>query len=207
MNLFFLLKHGGKTMVNKRFYLGILVMTLVFGMTVLGNLEAQTGNSQETLYSIGDIGPAKGLIFYDKGVFSNGWRYLEAAPLETEFKVQWGGYKQDISGTSPMVGRGKQNTEIIIERLILLGDLGKAAQLCANLKFEGFSDWFLPSKEELVLMQKILKRNNLGDFSNNMYWSSTQFSKDQAYYINFRSGKDDMSHKDQVRSVRAIRAF
>jgi len=194
-------------MVNKRFYLGILVMTLVFGMTVLGNLEAQTGNSQETLYSIGDIGPAKGLIFYDKGVFSNGWRYLEAAPLETEFKVQWGGYKQDISGTSPMVGRGKQNTEIIIERLILLGDLGKAAQLCANLKFEGFSDWFLPSKEELVLMQKILKRNNLGDFSNNMYWSSTQFSKDQAYYINFRSGKDDMSHKDQVRSVRAIRAF
>jgi len=194
-------------MVNKKFWLGILVMVLLFGMTVVGNLKAQTGNGQETLYSIGDIGPAKGLIFYDKGVFSNGWRYLEAAPLETEFKVQWGGYKQDLSGTSPMIGRGKQNTEIIIERLKLLGDLGKAAQLCANLKFEGFSDWFLPSKEELVLMYKILKRNNLGNFYSDRYWSSTQFSKDQAYYINFKNGKDNMSHKDQIRNVRAIRAF
>ena len=31
-----------KTMVNKRSWLGILVMVLVFGMTVVGNLEAQT---------------------------------------------------------------------------------------------------------------------------------------------------------------------
>jgi hypothetical protein len=34
-------------MVNKKFYLGILVMVLVFGMTVVGNLEAQTENGGE----------------------------------------------------------------------------------------------------------------------------------------------------------------
>ena len=163
--------------------------------------------AQETLYSIGDIGPAKGLIFYDKGVFSNGWRYLEAAPLETEVKAYWGGYREDLSGTSPMIGSGKRNTEIIIGRLKLLGELGRAAQLCTNLEFEGFSDWFLPSKDELDLMYKILKRNNLGNFHNDRYWSSTQFSRDQSYYVKFNNGNHSLSHKDQQRRVRAIRAF
>jgi len=43
-------------MVNKKFFLGILVMVLVFGMTVVGNLEAQTDNGGELI--ITDI-PAK----------------------------------------------------------------------------------------------------------------------------------------------------
>jgi hypothetical protein len=43
-------------MVNKKFYLGILVMALVFGMTVVGNLEAQS-NSGGT-FTLTDI-PAK----------------------------------------------------------------------------------------------------------------------------------------------------
>jgi len=36
-------------------------------------------------YSLRDIGPAGGYIFYDKGSYSNGWRYLEAAPVSTEW--------------------------------------------------------------------------------------------------------------------------
>ena len=43
-------------MVNKKFYLGILAMVLVFGMTVVGNLEAQTDNGGEFILT--DI-PAK----------------------------------------------------------------------------------------------------------------------------------------------------
>jgi hypothetical protein len=36
-------------------------------------------------YSLRDIGPAGGYIFYDKGSYSDGWRYLEAAPVSTEW--------------------------------------------------------------------------------------------------------------------------
>lgn len=40
-------------------------------------------------YGIGSRGPAGGLVFYDKGNDSGGWRYLEAAPASAEFKATW----------------------------------------------------------------------------------------------------------------------
>ena len=38
-------------------------------------------------YVIGGPGPAGGLIFYDKGFSSDGWRYLEAAPAGSDFTI------------------------------------------------------------------------------------------------------------------------
>jgi len=40
--------------------------------------------AQQT-YRIGDHGPAGGIVFYDKGHYSNNWRYLEVA--QTDFGV------------------------------------------------------------------------------------------------------------------------
>lgn len=36
----------------------------------------------EQVYKVGDVGPAKGFVFYDKGEYTDGWRYLEAAPWD-----------------------------------------------------------------------------------------------------------------------------
>ena len=43
----------------------------------------------EKVYKVGDTGPAGGIIFFDKTSFTNGWRYLEAAPASTELKANW----------------------------------------------------------------------------------------------------------------------
>ena len=158
-------------------------------------------------YNIGDIGPAGGYIFYDKGFISDGWRFLEAAPSDTEFSATWGPY-DDIQGTSTVIGSGKRNTQFIIEKLNQLGNKNSAAHLCAGLEYNGYNDWFLPSKDELDLMFKNLKEKNTGGFRKYSYWSSSQTIDipSCAWYMPF---SDYLSGAKLINqhSVRAIRAF
>jgi hypothetical protein len=123
-------------------------------------------------YKIGDTGPAGGLIFYDKGNNSGGWRYLEAAPTETEEKLNWLTNEVHVDGTKTELGTGKRNTQSIIADLSI--GVPEAALHCVELECGGFRDWFLPSKDELNLMYINLKRKNLGDFANELYWSSSE---------------------------------
>jgi TolB-like protein len=164
------------------------------------------------VYKIGDTGPAGGLVFFDKGGSSGGWRYLEAAPALLEFTAGWGTYSKNVSGTSTAWGTGKQNTEAIIKTLRQSGESNKAADICANFEFGGYTDWFLPSKDELNLMYTNLKDKGLGGFGNGWYWSSSQadstgawakrFSNGSWEYYGFNSGSKGNTH-----SVRAARAF
>jgi TolB-like protein len=158
-------------------------------------------------YNVGEIGPARGIIFYDKKVFSNGWRYLEAAPAEYEMNAQWGLFGVDVSGTSTELGRGKANTEIIVTRIKQHGELDRAAELCTALDINGYKDWFLPSKDELNLMYQNLKQKRLGGFDNGWYWSSSQANHYNAWNQNFSDGDQLDYYKNNAYTVRAIRAF
>jgi TolB-like protein len=172
------------------------------------NTGGNTRGSAGKTYKIGDIGPAGGIVFYDKGVFSGGWRYLEAAPVETEFTAPWSAHEEYVQSISTAVGSGKRNTELIVERLRQLGEDGSAAQVCVSLNFDGYKDWFLPSKDELDLMYKNLKRKRLGGFSNINYWSSSQANVIiYAWYQYFGSGNQIDYRKANTLSVRAVRAF
>jgi len=89
--------------------------------------------------------------------------------------------------------------------------LGTAADICTNLSLEGYNDWFLPSKDELDLMYQNLKRgsslDNLGGFSNDDYWSSTQGDQSIAWKQGFYGGYQNFGSKSISVAVRAIRAF
>jgi TolB-like protein len=158
-------------------------------------------------YKVGDIGPAGGMVFYDKGTFSGGWRYMETALVETEFTAQWGAAGKSVNGTTTGIGAGKQNTETIIRFLRSIGENGKATQLCNSLAVADFDDWFLPSKDELDLMYKNLKTRGLGGFSDSRYWSSSEANIDYVWDQRFRDGAQNASYKYNTFSVRAIRAF
>jgi len=210
---------------SRDLYNGIngLMTKFVAGMGAEGDRVVQSGRGgtgvtgATATYKVGDFGPAGGHIFYDKGVFSGGWRYLEAAPAETEFRAQWGAYNQDVPGTGTAVGSGKRNTQLIIERLKQLNESGRAAQLCASLNFDGFNDWFLPSKDELDLMYKNLRQKGIGGFITvedktnytHWYWSSSQPNlNDRAWGQYFSSGSQyNANLKSGTYSVRAVRAF
>ena len=109
--------------------------------------------SDQTLYAkwrirtVGDLGQAGGYVFYDKGVYTNGWRYLEAAPFGwykgdsdsagsypeyfgsspnySDPHFQWGakGYLGDLPANGTEVGDGEINTANIVSYHDSLGTL------------------------------------------------------------------------------------
>jgi len=173
---------------------------------------------------VGTIGPGGGYIFFDKGVLTDGWRYLEAAPAISELRGAWGLNGIVCPGTKTAIGTGKENTMAIITLLNANGETDKAAQLCASLNINGYNDWFLPSKDELNEMFLQLRvEDNLGEFKTSgawphgLYWSSSalddthtqatwyQRLKDDGYQ-NYYSDSSHIDRKFEL-DIRAIRAF
>ncbi|MEI6387909.1 MAG: caspase family protein [Spirochaetota bacterium] len=148
-------------------------------------------------YTIGDTGPAGGIVFYDKGSVSDGWRYLEAAPSDQSTGAEWwnGSYISIATGTA--VGTGKANTAAIIAAQ---GSGGYAATLCKNLSLGGYSDWYLPSKDELNLMYTNLKQAGLGGFSGAWLWSSSQYNDRGAWVQDGSYGGQATARTAMVRS-------
>ena len=158
---------------------------------------------------IGNAGPAGGFIFYDKGIFTDGWRYLEASPADEE-QAQWGAYNRDVTGTSEAVGTGKANTEKIVTNLNSFGETGRAAQLCHTKSLNGLTGWFLPSIKELNIMYQNLHTEGKGNFNATqtpIYWSSSQLGDVEALIQNFENGDTGNVLKNLNRRVRAIRAY
>jgi len=160
-------------------------------------------------YILRDTGPAGGYIFYDKGVYSDGWRYFEAAPNDHSTVAFWGCDFHIILGADgTVVGTGEQNTIDIVASEC--ADEDEAAGICANLSLGGYSDWFLPSKDELNLMYENLKVHEVGSFVGYYYWSSSEYEAygpNATWVQNFENGNQDARYKHELSSVRAARAF
>jgi len=158
-----------------------------------------------TSYRVGDTGPAGGIIFYDKGSNSGGWRYLEAAPVEAEFQAVWTVRRTPVDGTQANIGSGRKNTQLIVETFRQTsGEWDTAAQKAVDLVFNGFNDWFLPSRAELDQMYGNLKRKNLGEFKNEWYWASSM-SGDYSDRQDFSEGRLDNGNSTYKYYVRPIR--
>ena len=194
-------------------------------------------------YKVGDIGPAGGYIFYDKGSYSNGWRYLEAAPADLRVvdgkptvdksdpqyssgieEFVFGYYRKSFYGnnlfvngmedynekcTGQAVGTGEKNTKLLVKAMGTstyykyegsYETYAYAAKLCSDLVYNGFDDWFLPSRDELALM----KRYKAGIDGSACYWSSSEHNilTDFAYVSD--GGFGNRGHVYRVRPVRAF---
>jgi len=146
-----------------------------------------------------------GIVFYVDG--SGGG--LIAAPTD-QTNPQWGCYEQSISGTSSALGTGAANTTAIVSGC---SETAIAAKICADLTLGGYTDWFLPSKDELNLMYdnigqgNVLGLGNVGGFSDSYYWSSTEYDNYNAWGQGFYYGNQAVPNKFYTNYVRAVRAF
>ena len=154
------------------------------------------------LYEIGDSGPAGGIVFY---VDASGLHGLEAAPADQSSEVPWGCYGKHIYGADGLaVGTGAQNTADILAGCT---ESPIAAEIAHTYSLNGYTDWFLPSRDELNLLY--LQKLVVGGFATGgRYWSSTEYGSDEAWYQNFGDGRQDyVNGKGSPWRVRAVRAF
>ena len=189
-------------------------VTVLAVITVLATVSGCSSNGAGGSggYDIGDTGPAGGIVFYDKGSYSDGWRYLEAAPASTEWDGKpWGGYGTEVGtgaqGTA--IGTGAANTQAIVaEYGANEPDDNRsdyAAKLCADLEYGGYSDWFLPSKAELNEMHA--QKGAISGFESADYWSSSENDLYRAWGQYFGHGRQNTHGKGSRDRVRAARAF
>jgi len=191
-------------MKNRISLLGIIAIVAIVGLGFIACADDDDNTGGPT-YKIGDTGPGGGIVFYDKGSVSDGWRYLEAAPANQGTSLRWASSafaKTNITGTESAIGTGKANTAAIL----VVDGSAPAAVACKNYSGGGKYDWFLPSRGELNAMYEM--RTHLG-ISSEFFWSSSQRSNEGAWVRRFDDGSEDIygNGKDSVSHVRAVRAF
>ena len=178
-------------------------MALVFAMS-------SPVNSQ----GIGDIYEG-GYIFYIDETGENG---LVAAMEDLPGTYQWGCAWSGSEGISGADGyafwTGYQNTLDIVAGC---SETPIAASEALAYESEGYTDWYLPSQNELLEMFITLKNNgqwgstagpgfNIGGFNDNWYWSSSEFDAYNAELVGFQHGETSPSVKDNPKYVRVIRS-
>ena len=144
-----------------------------------------------------------GIIFY---LDSTGQHGLIAASedLNWEESVQWyNGTFITTDATGTAIGTGLTNTNTIIA---VQGSGSYAASIARDYNGGGYTDWFLPSQDELNLMYE--HKTEIGGFTDYYYyWCSTEHNNVYAWFQSFNDGYFLPTNKNFTYYVRAVRAF
>jgi len=147
-------------------------------------------------------GPAGGTIIYEDG---NGGG-IEMASIDVATYVSAGCTNYTYSNISDTIGSGLANTNAIINQC---SSSSYAANLCANYTQNGYSDWYLPSIDELQLMHTVFQSGD-GNLLSDKYWSSSVSTSSPQNYskaFDFASGTVLEFYRSSNYHVRAVRTF
>ena len=180
----------------KKLLYTFLSISIIF--TACDKEDEVYSNINNSALAIGDTHKG-GVIFY---LNTNGGGLI-ASPSDQSAGTVLGCSGTTTQGASDTaIGTGYQNT-IDIEAGCTTS--GTAADICANLTLGEYSDWFLPSKDELN--QMYINKSVIGSFSNNPYWSSTYSDSSSAWVQGFGNGDQNDANENGTFYVRAIRDF
>jgi len=162
----------------------------------------------DSTYYVGANGPGGGTVFFDAGTRHEWGRFLEVAA------EGWAGTSEDP--TSPWsdradtdvydscnaaVGSGLENTYAILRN-----SSESAAARAAEYSGGGYTDWYLPSQEELFALYE--QSRLVYGLSAGSYWSSTQQDAYRAVSQDFTDGVQGRYNAKMSRHhLRPIRRF
>ena len=170
-----------------------------------------TGLSLNPTYNIGDTGPGGGKIFITPSTAGNSTgKYFEVAPVGVEVTRTWVTGANQLAAVTgadgTAIGTGAQNTIDIVAQS---GNVAatSAAVYCSELVSGGYSDWFLPSKNELnqMYVNKVALNTSFSAAGN--YWSSSESAANRAWFQSFFVGAQFDDTKNVGYYVRPVRAF
>jgi hypothetical protein len=175
--------------------------TILFAFLLLTTLNNFAQNRNAATYSIGqNSSELGGIIFY---LDATGQHGLVCASQDQSTGSHWhNGAFTNTNSLDSIVGSGNANTTKII---MSQGVDPYAAKLCYDLSLAGFTDWYLPSKEELSLMFTNVGRGaktpnkDVGNFASDFYWSSTELDLNFAWAQYFLEGNIFTDLKNQKR--------
>ena len=145
-----------------------------------------------------------GIVFY---VDQSGKHGIIAALADFEEPAPWP-KKDTLTGAgSAKLGAGRNNCNKIFKAQ---GNPQNEADdyaviECVQLTENGYSDWYLPSKDELNEMY--LHKDVIGGFLPFAYWSSTEVNTTEAWYQTFGNGNQITELKIAGYSIRPERYF
>ena len=147
----------------------------------------------------------------DPGYDANIKHGLIAAETDQGARVRWSNGFFIAGATGTAIGTGFTNTDKIIATSQGAISTSYAAGLARAYRGGGYTDWFLPSKDELAKLYA-MKLLGFGGFATDLYWSSTEGSPQHdplgyAGHQYFGNGEQDFNVKLATVYVRAIRAF
>ena len=183
-------------------------------------------DSAARVYNIGDVGPGGGLVF----LISGGLTY-EMAPktwdvIDTN-GIQWCSDDSNSVTTGTAVGTGSANTTAMLTSASpFVACTSSAPNAVRTYAGGGFTDWFLPSRDELNAMcnysrtwtgtpstdtcsgaQNGAFSTGAYGFASGSYWSSSQTFAGGAWGWSLNTGNPDMGFKFSTLRVRPVRAF
>jgi hypothetical protein len=176
-------------------------------LTLMGGIPTWTTTSAVPLVIGSSYGG--GVIAYllqpgDAGYSATTPHGLIAAPSDQSTGIEWfNGSNSTTGATGVAIGTGQANTTAIVTSQ---GSGSYAARLCDDLVLFGYSDWYLPSKDELNKLY--INKIAIGGFANDPYWSSSENLEGYAWGQYFSSGiQDNFFPKAFTLNVRAVRSF
>jgi hypothetical protein len=163
-----------------------------------------------------------GLLAY---VDDQGTKLIVSAVNNAE-DIQWGCRGQLLNITSREYSAGKENTQALVNwhqgwqdpwftapesstgYCHEKNDGTVAANICNDLELNGFSDWYLPSIDELDYIYENVHKNGQGGFGDSECWSSSESSEGSAWIKSFATRGDEYGYQKSFnRSVRCVRSI
>ena len=167
-------------------HLGLIAVGMTF-VILTGGIDLSVGSILSFTSVLAVVIAPKGLI---------------AAAADQSDGIGWSNITTEWVETGNELGKGQANTSAIVNQS---GCTSGAAKLCDDLTLNGYSDWYLPSQDELHKLY--LNKTAIDGFDDGLYWTSSTSDATFSWVEQFRDGVQQSWSKVTDLRVRAIRSF